>query len=69
DGGGARAAVPSTPRETAATRPAPAQQRTSYDRGLSSPPLEPPPPPPQSPAPSSSHGATRFSSVFGTRRR
>ncbi|MGJ4962749.1 xanthine dehydrogenase family protein molybdopterin-binding subunit [Bradyrhizobium sp. HKCCYLRH3061] len=70
DGGGARAAVPSTPREPVSARPAPAQQRTSYDRGLPvSPPPEPPSPPPQRPAPAPAHGATRFSSVFGTRRR
>jgi hypothetical protein len=72
DGGGARAAVPPTATDSRApARPA-AQQRTSYDRP---PPAEPPPPPrsppastppaPQSPA----HGAMRFSSVFGSRRR
>jgi anti-sigma factor RsiW len=66
DGGGARAEVPATPRETA-SRPA-AQQRTSYDRTPPPPPppLAPPPPPPP-PAPST-HGAVRFSSVFGRRR-
>jgi hypothetical protein len=76
DGGGSRAAIPPTPREAAASRVAPAQQRTSYDRGSSIPPYErpsapptPPPTPPPSPPQSPSHGATRFSSVFGTRRR
>jgi len=75
-GGGDRAAVPSTPRES---RPQPAmasQQRTSYDRMPATTRDPPPPasPPPSQPAPprppaSPSHGATRFSSVFGTRRR
>jgi len=71
DGGGIRAMVPLTPREQAPQRAAAAQQRTSYDRGIPTPassqPPPPPPPPPATPAPS--HGATRFSSVFGTRRR
>jgi CO/xanthine dehydrogenase Mo-binding subunit len=71
DGGGARAAVPPTATDSRApARPA-AQQRTSYDRP-SPPPTEPPPPPPLSPTPapqSPSHGAMRFSSVFGSRRR
>jgi hypothetical protein len=75
DGGGERAEIPLTPRDPGmAVRPA-AQQRTSYDRGGMVPP-EPPrappppaPPPPQAPVPApSSHGATRFSSVFGRRR-
>jgi CO/xanthine dehydrogenase Mo-binding subunit len=70
-GGGIRAMVPLTPREQAPQRAAAAQQRTSYDRGIPTPassqPPPPPPPPPATPAPS--HGATRFSSVFGTRRR
>jgi len=73
DGGGDRAAVPPTPRES---RPQPAtasQQRTSYDRLPAAtreppPPASPPPPPARPPA-APSHGATRFSSVFGTRRR
>jgi hypothetical protein len=75
DGGGDRAVVPPTPRES---RPQPGmapQQRTSYDRaGATSreppqaPPSPPPSPPPQPPT-APSHGATRFSSVFGTRRR
>jgi CO/xanthine dehydrogenase Mo-binding subunit len=80
DGGGARAEITLTPRDAAIAFPArpaaPAQQRTSYDRGTVAPlapePTPPPPPPvPQAPAPapaSSSHGATRFSSVFGRRR-
>jgi hypothetical protein len=74
DGGGNRATVPPTPRESQATPVAASQQRTTYDRApvaTREPP--PPPPPPSSPPPprpsSPSHGATRFSSVFGTRRR
>jgi hypothetical protein len=75
DGGGGRAVIPPTPREPSAPRVTPAQQRTSYDRGSSIPPYErppvtpAPPTPPPSPPQSPSHGATRFSSVFGTRRR
>ncbi|MCK1358555.1 molybdopterin cofactor-binding domain-containing protein [Bradyrhizobium sp. 199] len=76
DGGGSRAAVPPTPTDSRARPAAPAQQRTSYDRApvnatreppRDPPPPAPPPPPPRPAAPS--HGATRFSSVFGTRRR
>lgn len=70
-GGGARAAIPPTAREAAPARPAPSQQRTSHDRPMPppEPPRTPPPPPPAAPAPApSSHGATRFSSVFGRRR-
>jgi hypothetical protein len=73
DGGGERAFVPPTPRET---RPQPAmaaQQRTSYDRlpAATREPPPPAPPPPAAPRPPAapSHGSTRFSSVFGTRRR
>jgi len=73
DGGGARAAIPPTAKDPhAPVRPA-AQQRTSYDRP---PPTVPEPahpaaaapvsPPPPKPA---AHGAIRFSSVFGSRRR
>jgi hypothetical protein len=75
DGGGNRAAIPPTPREGVPQRAAAAQQRTSYDRlpaaPVREPTLTPPPPaPPPAPAPQpASHGATRFSSVFGTRRR
>jgi CO/xanthine dehydrogenase Mo-binding subunit len=47
----------------AAPPPAPAHQPTAP------PPAAPPVPPPASPAPASQHGAHRFSSVFGTRRR
>jgi CO/xanthine dehydrogenase Mo-binding subunit len=71
DGGGARAAVPATPREPVhAGRPAAQPQRTVYDRPPPSPPepIRPPPPPPQAPA-APAHGAMRFSSVFGARRR
>jgi CO/xanthine dehydrogenase Mo-binding subunit len=71
DGGGARAAVPVTPREPVhAGRPAAQPQRTVYDRPPPSPPepIRPPPPPPQAPA-APAHGAMRFSSVFGARRR
>ena len=69
DGGGSRAAVPPTPREQGAPRVAAAQQRTGYDRASQTPVHEPhtAPTPPPSPAPP--HGAARFSSVFGTRRR
>jgi len=76
DGGGARAAVTPTPRETHAPPAVPSQQRTTYDRAPAAtrepppPPPSPPPPSPPPPRPSApSHGATRFSSVFGTRRR
>jgi CO/xanthine dehydrogenase Mo-binding subunit len=75
DGGGARAAVPATATDSLApARPA-AQQRTTYDRapqsGVQPQPSHPPAPPPASPtpAPQPSHGAMRFSSVFGSRRR
>ena len=76
DGGGSRAAIPPTPTDSRSRPIAPAQQRTSYDRApmlttrespREPPPPAPPPPPPRPAAPS--HGATRFSSVFGTRRR
>jgi hypothetical protein len=70
DGGGERALVPPTPRETRPQPAAASQQRTSYDRAPAAarePPLAPPPPP--RPPAGPSHGATRFSSVFGTRRR
>ena len=74
DGGGARAAVPATPREPIlVSRPPRSQQRTAYDRPAPPPPeplRPPPPPPPQPPAAAApSHGAIRFSSVFGGRRR
>jgi CO/xanthine dehydrogenase Mo-binding subunit len=78
DGGGSRAVIPPTPADSSRARStAPVQQRTSYDRlpptVTREPPREPPPPappPPPSPRPAApSHGATRFSSVFGTRRR
>jgi CO/xanthine dehydrogenase Mo-binding subunit len=74
DGGGIRAAVPLTPRETRTTPVAASQQRTAYDRapaaGREPPPPTPPPTSPPSPPrpPAPSHGATRFSSVFGRRR-
>jgi hypothetical protein len=72
DGGGPRAAVPATPREAIlVSRPA-GQQRTGYDRPAPPPPVEPArpaPPPSPPPAASPSHGAIRFSSVFGARRR
>jgi CO/xanthine dehydrogenase Mo-binding subunit len=72
DGGGARAAVPPTARDQpAAARPA-AQQRTTYDRAPQPAAGPSTPPPPVSPAPAPpqpSHGAIRFSSVFGSRRR
>jgi len=73
DGGGSRAVIPPTPRDADAQRAAASQQRTTYDRAPAaavretSPASQPPPPPPRPQAPS--HGAARFSSVFGTRRR
>jgi Molybdopterin-binding domain of aldehyde dehydrogenase len=73
-GGGDRALVPSTPSEPRAQAVMASQQRTSYDR-LPATTREPPPPvpPPTAAAPrppaAPSHGAARFSSVFGTRRR
>jgi CO/xanthine dehydrogenase Mo-binding subunit len=76
DGGGIRAAISLTPREPALQRAAASQQRTTYDRAppatIQPPPPPtptPPTPPPRPSAPSPSHGAARFSSVFGTRRR
>jgi hypothetical protein len=74
DGGGSRAEISPTPRESAPQRAAVSQQRTTYDRAPPAttqqpPPPAPTPPPPRPSAPSPSHGATRFSSVFGTRRR
>jgi CO/xanthine dehydrogenase Mo-binding subunit len=73
-GGGDRAIVPSTPRESRPQSILASQQRTSYDRlptETREPPPSPPPPPPapRRPPAAPSHGATRFSSVFGTRRR
>jgi CO/xanthine dehydrogenase Mo-binding subunit len=88
-GGGARAAIPQTRLDGGLQAPPrPAQQRTSYDRPLTAPPVAPPqpvrpaafepprpaapppaPPPPAAPSPGVQHGAARFSSVFGTRRR
>jgi CO/xanthine dehydrogenase Mo-binding subunit len=69
-GGGERAAIPPTVREAApAARPL-APQRTSYDRAPAPVPA-PQPARPATPAPApvaSSHGAARFSSVFGRRR-
>jgi hypothetical protein len=71
DGGGARAAVAATATNQAApARPA-AQQRTTYDR-TPPPAAAPEPPHPVSPAQApqpAAHGAIRFSSVFGSRRR
>jgi CO/xanthine dehydrogenase Mo-binding subunit len=73
DGGGSQAAIPPTPREPRAEPAAASQQRTPYDRAPTATAREPPPPPPPPPRPprpqAPSHGATRFSSVFGTRRR
>jgi CO/xanthine dehydrogenase Mo-binding subunit len=76
DGGGARATVPATAMDAAAPQRAAAQQRTAYDRAsqpaahVQQP--QPTPPAPASPTPAPkqpSHGAVRFSSVFGSRRR
>jgi CO/xanthine dehydrogenase Mo-binding subunit len=74
DGGGARAAVPATATgQPAPVRPA-AEQRTAYERApqpaAASEPAPPTAPPPVSPVPQpAAHGAIRFSSVFGSRRR
>jgi CO/xanthine dehydrogenase Mo-binding subunit len=73
-GGSPRTAAPPAPREAPAPSIAAKQQRTVYDRAAATASREPPaPPPPPSPPPPRpqppSHGATRFSSVFGTRRR
>jgi CO/xanthine dehydrogenase Mo-binding subunit len=57
-GGGARSAIPATPRDNLPAPVAPTRVGAAY---------EPPPPPAPQPAPS--HGAMRFSSVFGARRR
>jgi len=74
DGGGSRAVIPPTAREPHAPPAAASQQRTTYSRApvataASEPPPVPPPPPPSPRPQAPSHGATRFSSVFGTRRR
>jgi CO/xanthine dehydrogenase Mo-binding subunit len=77
-GGGARAAIPHTPGAPASGTRQPAPQRTTYERPPQpAPAFEPqrqsvPPPPPRQPTPApagTQHGAARFSSVFGTRRR
>ncbi len=72
-GGGARTAVPTPSREAHTPPVAAAQQRTVYDRATASEPPPPPPAPPSPPQPprpqAPSYGATRFSYVFGTRRR
>jgi Molybdopterin-binding domain of aldehyde dehydrogenase len=73
DGGGERALIPLAPASSPAPARAPAQQRTSYDRAPqpaagAAPPQPPAPSPPPAPQPAS-HGAVRFSSVFGSRRR
>jgi Molybdopterin-binding domain of aldehyde dehydrogenase len=76
EGGGQRAVVPAPPpvREPILVSRSAGQQRTVYDRPASPPvePIRPPPPappPPTQPAAAPSHGAIRFSSVFGGRRR
>jgi CO/xanthine dehydrogenase Mo-binding subunit len=74
DGGGARAVVPATAMDPLAPARLAAQQRTPYDRAPPSPaePSHPTPPPAASPTPATqpaAHGAIRFSSVFGSRRR
>jgi CO/xanthine dehydrogenase Mo-binding subunit len=73
DGGGERALIPLAAATSPAPAHAPAQQRTSYDRppqpaAGTAPPQPPAPSPPPAPQPAS-HGAVRFSSVFGSRRR
>jgi CO/xanthine dehydrogenase Mo-binding subunit len=76
DGGGVRAAIPATAAPAPARAAAAVQQRTSYDRApqpathAQPPQPTPPAPVPPTPAPQQpSHGAIRFSSVFGSRRR
>jgi hypothetical protein len=74
DGGGPRAAVPATTADSLAPARPTGQQRTPYDRAPQPAAPEPPhpTPPPVSPTPApqpASHGAIRFSSVFGSRRR
>jgi len=77
DGGGARAAIPATAVDASASARPTAPQRTPYDRvpqpaAARPEPPRPTPPPPVTPAPAPqapSHGAIRFSSVFGSRRR
>jgi CO/xanthine dehydrogenase Mo-binding subunit len=77
-GGAARTGAADHSRASAPAQPARAPQRVSYERPAASQPHPaPPPPPPKSTPPSprpaapagSTHGAPRFSSVFGTRRR
>jgi CO/xanthine dehydrogenase Mo-binding subunit len=74
-GGAVRTVAPAP---AAATARSAAPQRVPYDRGIATGPAHTPPPPapprsaspPPAPAPAgSTHGAPRFSSVFGTRRR
>jgi CO/xanthine dehydrogenase Mo-binding subunit len=74
DGGGARAAVPATASGPPAPVRSAAQQRTAYERApqpaAASEPAPPTAPPSVSPVPQpAAHGAIRFSSVFGSRRR
>jgi hypothetical protein len=81
DGGGARAAIPSAPigrQESARAapltttyeRPAFRPPEPDWSRPPAPPPGGAPTPPPQPASPGGAqHGATRFSSVFGTRRR
>jgi hypothetical protein len=67
------ASAPTPAREPILVSRSAGQQRTVYDRPAPPPvePIRPPPPPPLSPPPAAapSHGAIRFSSVFGGRRR
>jgi CO/xanthine dehydrogenase Mo-binding subunit len=70
-----RAPAPAMPATAAPARPS-APQRISYERPAAGAPVTPPAPPPRSAPPppaaspsGSTHGAPRFSSVFGTRRR
>jgi CO/xanthine dehydrogenase Mo-binding subunit len=75
DGGGERAAVPATATDPLAPARPGAQQRTPYDRApqpAAAPEPPHPTPPAGSPMPApqpAAHGAIRFSSVFGSRRR
>jgi CO/xanthine dehydrogenase Mo-binding subunit len=73
-----RAPAPAAPARAPTSTPTSTPQRVAYERPTPSapphaaPPASPPrsaPPPPAAPSSGSTHGALRFSSVFGTRRR
>jgi hypothetical protein len=77
-GGGAAHTGGAAPARAPTSTPTSTPQRVAYERPTPSapphiaPPASPPrsaPPPPAAPSSGSTHGAPRFSSVFGTRRR